>query len=83
MPLYFFYTLCKNVKHGYETQTKGSCLFKGKGNCENEHRETASFMYNFVQETNTTKQGWWHILPTSPLNFFIRFSPEDPFENEL
>ena len=29
---------------------------KGKGNCENEHRETASFMYNFVQKTNPTKQ---------------------------
>ena len=27
---------------------------KGKENCENEHRETASFMYNFVQKTNAT-----------------------------
>ena len=27
---------------------------KVKENCENEHRETASFMYNFVQKTNAT-----------------------------
>ena len=27
---------------------------EGKENCENEHREMASFMYNFVQKTNTT-----------------------------
>ena len=42
---------------------------KGKENCENEHRETASFMYNFVQKSNATKQLWWHFIPTSPLNF--------------
>ena len=27
---------------------------KGKENCENEHWETASFMYNFIQKTNAT-----------------------------
>ena len=52
---------------------------KGKENWENEHRETASFMYNFVQKTNATKQLWWHFTSTLPLNFFTRFSPEDPF----
>ena len=29
---------------------------KGKENCENEHGETASFMYNFAQKTTATKQ---------------------------
>ena len=33
-------------------KTKASAVrkLKGKENCENEHRETASFMYNFVQK---------------------------------
>ena len=56
---------------------------KGKENFENEHRETASFMYNFVQKTYATKKLWWHFIPTSPLTFFIQFSPEDPFQKEL
>ena len=51
--------------------------------CENEHRETASFRYNFVQKTNATVQLWWHFIPTSPLNSFTRFSPEGPFKKEL
>ena len=29
---------------------------QGKKNCKNEHRETANFIYNFVQKTNATKQ---------------------------
>ena len=40
-------------------------------------QRTASFMYNFVQKTNATKQIWCHFIPTSPLAFFTRFSPED------
>ena len=28
---------------------------KGKENCENEHREKANFLYNFVQKTKATK----------------------------
>ena len=62
-------------------KTKASAVrkLKGKGNCENEHRETASFMHNFVQKTNATKLLWWHFIPTLPLNFFTRFSPEYPF----
>ena len=62
-------------------KTKASAVrkLKGKENCENEHRETASFMYNFVQKTNATKQLWWHFTPSSPLKIFTPFSPEDPF----
>ena len=59
---------------------------KGKENCENEHRETASFMYNFVQKTNATKKLSWHFTSTLPLNFFTRFSPEDclfPFSSTV
>ena len=52
---------------------------KRKRNWDNEHRETASLMYNFVQKTNSTKQLWRYFIPTSPLNFFTRFSPADPF----
>ena len=63
----------------FETKALVVWKLKGKENCENEHRETASFMYNFVQKTNVTVQLWWHFIPTSPLNFFIRFLPEDPF----
>ena len=66
----------------FKTRTLAVWKLKGKENCESEHRETASFMYNFVQKTNATKQLWWHFIPTSPLNFFTRFSPEDPFEKE-
>ena len=62
-----------------QTRAVAAWKLKGKENCENEHRETANFMYNFVQKTNATVQLWWHFIPTSPLNFFPRFSPEDPF----
>ena len=63
----------------FKTRALAVWKLKGKENCENEHRETASFMYNFVQKTNATVQLWWHFIPTSPLNIFTRFSPEDPF----
>ena len=63
----------------FKTRALAVWKLKGKENCENEHRETASFMYNFVQKTNATVQLWWHLIPTSPLNFFTRFLPEDPF----
>ena len=35
-----------------KASTKGVRKLKGKEYCENEHRKTASFMYNFVQKTN-------------------------------
>ena len=63
----------------FKTRALVVWTLKGKQNCENEHRETASFMCNFVQKTNATVQLWWHFIPTSPLIFFTRFSPEDPF----
>ena len=56
---------------------------KGKENWENEHREKANFMYNFVQKANATKQLWWHFRPTSQRISFWRFSPIDPFQIEL
>ena len=36
----------------FKTRALAFQKLKGKENCENEHRETASFMYNFVQKTN-------------------------------
>ena len=67
----------------FKTRALAVWKLKGKENCENEHRETASFMYNFVQKTNATVQLWWHFKPTSLLNFFTRFSPEDPLKGTL
>ena len=63
----------------FKTKALAVWKLKGKENCEDEHRETASFVCNFVQKINATKQLWLHFLPTSPLNFFTQFSPEDPF----
>ena len=40
----------------FQDQGISRSKLKGKVNCENEHREMASFMYNFVQKTNATKQ---------------------------
>ena len=54
----------------FKTRALAVWKLKGKENCENEHREMASFMYNLVQKTNATVQLWWHFIPTSPLNFF-------------
>ena len=54
----------------FKTKALAVWKLKGKENCENEHRETVSFMYNFVEKTNATKQLWWHFMPTSPLHFF-------------
>ena len=53
----------------FKTKALAVGKLKGKENCENEHRETASFMHDFEQKTNATKQLWWHFIPTSPLNF--------------
>ena len=61
----------------FKTKALAVQKLKGKEKCENEHRETASFMYNFVQKTNATKQLWWHFIPTSPLNFSTQFSADD------
>ena len=38
----------------FKTNALAVQKIKGKENCENEHWETASFMYNFVQKTNAT-----------------------------
>ena len=35
----------------FKTKALAVRKLKGKENCENEHRETAIFMYNFVQKT--------------------------------
>ena len=65
--------------------TKASAVqkLKGKEKWENEHREKANFLYNFVQKANATEQLWWHFRPTSQRNSFSRFSPVDPFQIEL
>ena len=36
----------------FKTKALAVRKLKGNENCENEHREKASFMYNFVQKTN-------------------------------
>ena len=41
--------------------------------------ETAVFVYNFVQKPYASEQLWWHICPTFPLNFFMKFSQKMPF----
>ena len=38
----------------FKTNALAVQKLKGKESYENEHRETASFMYNFVQKTNAT-----------------------------
>ena len=48
----------RGVEPNFKTKALAVRKLKGKENCENEHRETASFMYNFVQKTNATKQLW-------------------------
>ena len=35
--------------------------------------ETAVFVYNFVEKPYASKQIWWHIWPTFPLNFLWNF----------
>ena len=67
----------------FKTKALAVRKLKGKENCENEHRETASFMYNFVQKTNATKQLWWHFIPTSPLNFSHGFHQKIPFKRNF
>ena len=64
-------------------KSKAFAVRKEKKIVKEKHRETVSFMYNFAQETNATKQLWWLFISALPLNFFTQFSPEDPFENEL
>ena len=39
-----------------DTKIPQAATLKGKENCENEHGETVSFLYNFEQKTNATKQ---------------------------
>ena len=39
----------------FKTNALAVQKLKGKENCENEHRETACFMHNFVQKTNATR----------------------------
>ena len=51
--------------------------------CENEPREMAIFVYNFVQKTNATERLWWHFIPTSQLVYIRRFLAKNPFEMEL
>ena len=40
--------------------------------------ETAVFVYNFVQKPYASEQLRWHIWPTFPLNFFMKFSQKMP-----
>ena len=42
-----------------------------------EPSETADFVYNFI-ETYASEQLRWHIWPTFPLNFFMKFSQKIP-----
>ena len=39
-----------------------------------EHSEMADFVYNFVKKPYASEQLRWHIWPTFPLNFFMKFS---------
>ena len=36
--------------------------------------ETAVFVYNFVEKPYASEQLRWHIWPTYPLNFLMKFS---------
>ena len=67
----------------FKTKALAVRKLKGKENCENEHRETARFMYNFVQKTNATKQLRWHFTPTSPLIFSHRFHQNIRFKRNF
>ena len=40
--------------------------------------ETAVFVYNFVEKPYASEQLRWHIWPTFPLNFFMKFSQKMP-----
>ena len=40
--------------------------------------ETAVFMYNFVWKPYASGQLRWHIWPTFPLNFSMKFSQKMP-----
>ena len=40
--------------------------------------ETAVFVYNFVWKPYASEQLRWHIWPTFPLNFFMKFSQKMP-----
>ena len=40
--------------------------------------ETADFVYNFVQKPYANEQLRWHIWPTFPLNFLMKFSQNMP-----
>ena len=40
--------------------------------------ETAVFVYNFVQKPYASEQLRWHIWPTFPSNFFMKFSQKMP-----
>ena len=64
----------------FKTKALAVRKLKRKENCESEHRETASLMYNFVQKTNATKQLWWHFIPTSPMTFSHRFHQKIRFK---
>ena len=66
-------------------KTKGLAVrkLKEEENCENERREKASFVYNFVQKSNATEQLWWHFYQLRNWFFFRRFSAKNPFEMEL
>ena len=50
----------------FKTNALADWKLKGRENCENEHRETASFMYNVVQKTNATKQLWLRPAGSDP-----------------
>ena len=67
----------------FKTKALAVRKLKGKQNCENEHREKASFMYNFVQKTNATKQLWWHFISTSPLIFSHGFHQKIRFKRNF
>ena len=40
--------------------------------------ETAVFVYNFVKKPYASEQLRWHIWPTFPLNFFMKFLQKMP-----
>ena len=42
------------ARNSAEVPKTPTATLNGKAHWENEHRETASFMYNFVQKTNAT-----------------------------
>ena len=46
----------------FKTKAFAVRKLKEEEKCENEHREKAIFVYNFVQKTNATERLWWHCL---------------------